>query len=142
MKRKKALKAIITLSLVLVTICSLTVPAFAAPKEDTSIQPRWTSIATMDLCMSFVGNDGNVTGIARKQSTASNIVGTLYLYKWNGSYYEYMDEVSGSKSVGTLCLEINFDCEVGVQYLGILTVVAYTNNVGEEETIEYLETCR
>lgn len=142
MKCNNAIKVLISLSLVIAMICSMTIPVFAAQKEETVVQPRWTSIATMEVNMSFVNGDGNVTATARKQSTASHIVGTLYLYKWNGSYYEYMDEVSGSKHVGTLCLEINFDCELGVQYLGILTVVAYTNNVGEEETIEYLETCR
>ena len=142
MKRNKAIKAIISLSLVIVMICSLSVPIFAAQEEDTIVQPRWTSIATMEVNMSFVGSNGNVTATARKQSTASHIVGTLYLYKWNGSYYEYMDEVSGSKGVGTLCLEINFVCEKGVQYKGVLTVVAYTDNEGECETIYYCETCR
>ena len=142
MKSNNAIKAIISLSLIAVMICSLTVPVFAAQEEDITVQPRWTSISYMNVNMSFVGSDGNVTASARKQSTASHIVGTLYLYKWNGSYYEYMDEVSGSKTVGTLALTIDFVCEKGVQYLGILTVVAYTNNVGEQETIEYLETCR
>ena len=141
MKRNKMIKAIISLALSILMICSLTIPAFAAQKEDTTIQPRWTSIATMEVCMSFVGNQGNVVGSARKQSTASHIVGTLYLYKWNGSFYEYMDEVSGSKTVGTLGLEIDFVCEKGVQYKGVLTVVAYTNNEGEYESIYYCETC-
>ena len=95
----------------------------------------------MDLDMSFVGNQGNASATARKQSTASLIVGTLYLYKWNGTTYEYMDEVSGFKEVGTLGLSIDFVCEEGVQYKGVLTVVAYTNNIGECETIEYYKTC-
>lgn len=142
MKRNNAIKAIISLSLVLVMICSLTVPVFAAQEEDTTVQPRWTSIATMNVNMSFVGSDGNVTASARKQSTASHIVGTLYLYKWNGSSWIYMDEVSGSKRVGTLALTIDFVCETGVMYRGILTVVAYTDNIGEQETVEYFETCR
>ena len=142
MKRNNVIKAIISLTLSFVMICSLTAPAFAAQPEDTTVQPRWTSIATMDLCMSFVGSDGNVSASARKQSTASHIVGTLYLYKWNGSYYEYMDEVSGSKTVGTLALSIDFVCEKGVQYKGVLTVVAYTDNIGECESVYYCETCK
>ena len=142
MKRNNALKAIISLSIVLVMICSLTVPVFAAQKEDTSVQPRWTSIATMDLCMSFVGSVGNVSATARKQSTASHIVGTLYLYKWNGTTYEYMDEVSGYKTVGTLGLSIDFVAEVGVQYKAVLEVIAYTDGHGEYEAITYYETCR
>ena len=123
-------------------ICSLTVPVYAAQVEETTIQPRWTSIAYMNVNMSFVGSVGNVCATARKQSTASHIVGTLYLYKWNGTEYEYINEVSGSKTVGTLGLTFDFVCEKGVQYKGVLTVVAYTNNVGECETIYYYETCR
>lgn len=142
MKRNNIIKSVISLSLVLIMFYSLAVPAFAAQEEDTTVQPRWTSIATMDLDMSFVGSQGNVAATARKQSTASHIVGTLYLYKWNGSYYEYMDEVSGSKTVGTLGLTIDFVCEPGVQYKGVLSVVAYTNGVGESETITYYKTCK
>jgi len=142
MKRNNAIKTIVSLALSIVMLCSLAVPAFAAQKEEDTVQPRWTSIANMTVNMSFVGSEGNVTGIARKQSTASLIVGTLYLYKWNGTRYEYMDEVSGSKTVGTLGLSIDFVCEEGVQYKGVLTVVAYTNNIGESETIEYYETCQ
>ena len=141
MKRNNILKAVLSLALSIIMICSLAIPAFAAQKEDTTVQPRWTSIAYMTVNMSFVGNQGNVSALARKQSTASHIVGTLYLYKWNGSFYEYMDEVSGSKTVGTLGLEINFVCEKGVQYKGVLTVVAYTNNEGEYESVYYCETC-
>ncbi len=140
MKRNKILKAIISLTLVTVMLFSLTLPAFAAKKEDTAVQPRWTSIAYMEINMAFVEGKGNIVGCANKQSTADEIVGTLYLYKWNGSYYEYMDEVSGWKTVGTLGLSIDFDAEKGVQYKGVLTVVAYTGNIGESETITYYET--
>ena len=141
MKRNNVIKAIISLTLSFIMICSLTAPAFAAQPEDTTVQPRWTSIANMSVNMSFVGSDGNVTACARKQATASHIVGTLYLYKWNGTEYEYMDEVSGSKTVGTLGLSIDFVCEKGVQYKGVLTVVAYTDGHGEYESVYYCETC-
>ena len=141
MKRNNAIKAIVSIILSVIMICSLTVPAFAAVKEEPTVEPRWTSIATMEVGMSFVGNAGNVTGSARKHATASHIVGTLYLYKWNGTEYEYMDEVSGYKTVGTLALEINFYCQEGVQYKGVLEVVAYTDGHGEREIITYYETC-
>lgn len=123
-------------------VCSSSVAIFASQISEVTMSPRWTSISYMDVDMSFVGTQGNVTATARKQSTADDIVGTLYLYKWNGSYYEYMDEVSGFKTVGTLGLSIDFVAEVGVQYLAIWSVVAYTDGHGEQETIEYLETCR
>ena len=140
MKKNNAIKAIISLSLAIIMLCPLSVPVFAAESEETAVTPRWTSIATMDVDMSFVGVKGNATATARKQSTASHIVGTLTLYKWNGTMYEYMDEVSGSARVGTLALEIDFISSPGVQYKAVLEVVAYTNNVGEYESIYYCET--
>ena len=142
MKRNNLIKTIISLSLVVLMVCSSSVHIFAAQIPEETVSPRWTSIATMDLDMSFVNGQGNATGTARKQATADDIVGTLYLYKWNGTTYEYMDEVSGYKTVGTLGLSIDFVAEVGVQYLAVLSVVAYTDGHGEQETIEYLETCR
>ena len=141
MKRNNIIKTVISLFLAIIMLCSFAVPAFAAEVPETTISPRWTSIANMTVDMSFVGTSGNTVGTARKQSTSSLIVGTLYLYKWNGSRYEYITEVSGSKTVGTLSLSIDFVCEKGVQYKAVLTVVAYTNNIGEQETITYYETC-
>ena len=83
-----------------------------------------------------------VLGTARKQATAETIVGTLYIYKWNGSYYEYIDEVSGFKTVGTLGLSIDFVAEVGVQYKAVFEVIAYTNGQGEIDSMTYYKTCR
>ncbi len=123
-------------------LCSFAVPTIAAEVPETMVSPRWTSIATMNVSMSFYGNEGNATGTARKQSTASVIVGTLYVYKWNGSSWVHIAEVDGSKTVGTLSLSIDFVCEPGVMYKAVLTVVAYTNDIGECETIDYIETCR
>lgn len=141
MKRNNALKAIISLTLAIIMVCSLTVPASAAQKEDTAVQPRWTSISYMEVLIGYVDGMGYATGIANKQPTSSHIVGTLYLYKWNGTRYEYVDEVSGWKTVGTLGLEIVFDAEPGVQYKAVLTVIAYTDNVGESHSIYYCKTC-
>ena len=142
MKGNKLIKTIISLSLAIIMTCSVSVPVFAAVKPEETVSPMWTSIANMHVNMSFVGTAGNALGVARKQSTASVIVGTLYLYKWNGSYYEYITEVSGSKTVGTLALSIDFVCEAGVQYKAVLSVIAYTNDIGESHSIEYFGTCQ
>ena len=142
MKRNNLIKTIISLSLVVLMVCSSSVHIFAAQISEETVSPRWTSILTMDVDMSFVGTQGNASASARKQSTADKIVGTLYLYKWNGTRYEYIDEVSGFKTVGTLALSIDFVAEVGVQYKAVLEVVAYTDGHGEYEAITYYQTCR
>lgn len=142
MKRKKLIRSVISLSLVIVMLCSLSIPVFAAQKPEETVSPNWTSISNMKIDMAFVGTQGCVNGTARKQSTASNIMGTLTLFKWNGTEYEYMDEISGSKSIGTLSVCIEFEAEVGVQYKAIWVVGAFTNGISEWHTIQYLETCR
>lgn len=141
MKRNNLIKAMISLILAIIMISSFSIPIFAAVKPEETVSPQWTSIANMHVGIAFEGNEGTACGTARKQSTADVIVGTVFLYKWNGSYYEYMTEASGSKTVGTLGISIDFEAESGVQYLAIFSVVAYTNDIGEEETIEYLKTC-
>ena len=141
MKRKNLIKAIISLSLAIIMLCSVSVPVFAAEVPEETVSPRWTSIANMHVDMSFVGSAGNALGTARKQSTSEVIVGTLYLYKWNGSTYEYITEVSGRKTIGTLGLSIDFEAESGVQYKAVLSVIAYTNDIGECESIECFKTC-
>lgn len=142
MKRNNLIKTIISLSLVILMVCSSSISIFAAQISEQTVSPRWTSIATMNVDMSFVGTQGNASASARKQSTADSITGTLYLYKWNGTTYEYMDEVSGFKTVGTLGLSIDFVAEVGVQYKAVLEVIAYTNDHGEFDSMTYYETCR
>lgn len=140
MKRKKGIKALLSISLALIMIGSLTVPICAAQKEETTVQPLWTSIASMDVDMAFVGNEGCAAATARKQSTASSIEGVLYVFKWTGSTWEVVGHDEGSKSVGTLGLVVYFTAEVGVQYKAMLRVVAFTNGIGEVESIECHET--
>ena len=43
MKRNNVIKAVISLALSVIMICSLTVPAFAAQKEEDTVQPRWSN---------------------------------------------------------------------------------------------------
>lgn len=143
MKRNNLIKSIISLSLAIIMACSLSIPIFAAQKSEGTVSPRWTSIAYMDVDMGFIGTAGTALGTARKQSTADDIVGTLYLYYWNGSTYEYITEASNWRATpGTLSVVIEFEAEYGVQYLVIWQVIAYTNDIGEENTMEYLLTCR
>lgn len=142
MKLNNLIKVVISFALVIIMICSLAIPTFAIDDTQTGISPRWTSIAVMDVAMTFVGTAGNATASAIKRATASHIVGALYIYKWNGSSYEYIDDGWGSKTVGTLAVSVDFVAEVGVQYKAVWVVVAYTDGVGETETITYYETCK
>lgn len=137
---KRAMVAII-LAFTLLSMFCFPIGAMASEIEQTTVQPRWTSISSIDVCIAFDGTDGNVAATAIKQATASSIKGTLVLYKKVGSSWEYMDEWSGSKSRGTLALSGDFTAVGGVTYKAVFTVTAYTNGVGETETVEYIKTC-
>lgn len=141
MKLKNTIKVIISLSLALIMLCSLPISTLAATKEEETVQPRWTSIATMDVDMVFVDGLGTAAATARKQSTASHIEGMLYVYKWTGSSWEYVGHDEGSKTVGTLGVSVYFACETGVQYQAVWTVFAFTNGQCESETVELYRTC-
>lgn len=109
--------------------------------QGNAITPRWVSIFSIDLCMSFDGSDGNVSGVAIKQSTATSIEGTVTLYELVDDEWIYIDEWYNSKSRGTLGVSGDFVCESGVTYKAVFVVTAYTDSTPESETVEYIEQC-
>lgn len=53
----------------------------------------WTQLLRLTVNMTFDGNTGDALGIARKQTSASKIEGTVYVYKLVGDEWIYIDEV-------------------------------------------------
>ena len=139
---KKFFKTLAAILLILTMICVSSVSTFAALPEDNTVEPQWESILDVAIDMVFSGTEGNAAGVARKQSTATRIEGTLTVYKevsrgvWHG-----IDQVYGSKTVGSLGLGIDFTGEEGVRYKVIFEVTAYTGSTPETETFERIETC-
>ena len=54
MKKNNAIKTIISLSLAIIMIFAISIPVFAAESEESTVTPRWTSIATMDVDIGFL----------------------------------------------------------------------------------------
>ena len=138
---KKTTKIISTLILALALCVGATVSTFAAAIETPTVQPRWTSIGSVSHDITFSAGNGNAYGIAKKQSSATSISATLTVYKKVGSSYVYIDSASGSKTIGSLVLSIDFPCTSGTTYKSVLTVTAYTGNSPESETFEVIKTC-
>ena len=136
---KKTTKITITLLLVLAMLVPATVGALAASSQ--KVQPRWTSIFTIELPMTFDGTSGNATGLARKQSTATNLEGVLTVYKLVNDSWIFVGDASGEKPVGTLRLSVDFYAESGVTYKAVFEVTAYTGSAAETETVDYIKTC-
>ena len=96
---------------------------------------------SIEVVMTFDGNEGIVTGVASKQATASKIEGTVYIYKLVGDDWIYVDEWYNSKTRGTLAVEGTFYCESGVTYKAVFVVTAYTGTTPETETVEDIRQC-
>ena len=135
---KKTTKITITLLLVLAMIIPATVGALAASSQ--KIQPRWTSIFTIELDITYDGTSGNAGGVARKQSTATDLEGTLTVYKLVNGQWEFVEDVYGRKPIGTLALSVDFYAEIGATYKAVFEVTAYTGSAAETETVDYTET--
>lgn len=132
---KKSVSALLVV--VLLSYFSICLFAFSA----NAVTPRWTSIFSIEVSMGFDGDEGTVSGIARKKTTATKIEGTVYLYELDGDEWIYVDEWFYSKSVGTLAVSGTFACESGNSYKAVFVVTAYTGNIPETETVEYIEQC-
>ena len=136
---KKIIKRGVSVFLAVMLLCSCSVCLFAASVSAATM--RWTSILSMQVDMAFDGDEGETLGIARKQTTATNIEGTVFLYKYVGDDLVYVDEWYNSKTRGTLTVGGTFPCESGVTYKAIFVVTAYTDGIPETEVIEYNKVC-
>ena len=137
----KKSKAIVTVFLAITILCALPANVFAVSDGTVTVTPRWVSIYTIDLDMGFIDGEGMAIGTARKQSTATFIEGSLYMYELVDGEWDFIYAWYGNKAVGTLGVEGYFDCESGVTYKAVFEVTAYTNSESERETVELIKTC-
>lgn len=140
MMKKKSIKRVTSafLSAVMLLGCLMSVCAVNAGAATA----RWVGIFSIDVVMGFDGDVGTVSGVARKQTTASMIEGTLYVYMLvNDEDWVYIDEWYNSKTRGTLGVEGTFPCESGATYKAVFVVTAYTDGVPETETVERIKVC-
>ena len=138
LRKKTSKKSAIKLITITLLLCYLT---NLLSIVSIAITPRWTSIATIDLCIGFDGSHGNVSAVISKQSTATSVEGTVTLYELVDDEWVYIDEWYNSRSRGTLVVSGDFTCENGVTYKAVLVVTAYTGTSAESETVEYIDQC-
>lgn len=138
---KKITKIFVCLLLTLMMLCISPIASFAALPEDNTVEPQWIGIADMGVDINFDETLGRATGSARKHSTASKIEAELYVYKQIGEDdWQFLGSNSGSKTVGTLVVSVDFAPEVGATYKAVFAVTAYTDNMPETEIIERIVT--
>ena len=131
----KRMKKVAVVFLTLLLACSFTLPAFAAQKPGSDIEPQWEGIATMGLTLAFPNEVGSVAGVARKMTAAESISGVLTVYQQSGNDWIAIAEWSGSKRIGSLAIGGDFAVVQGATYKAVFTVTAYIN--GTTETVSF-----
>lgn len=139
MMQKNKAKKFFTFTLTIALILCFSTGIFAI--EINAVTPRWTNIVSINLAISFDGNEGNVSAIVVKQSSATSVEGTVTLYELVDDQWVYIDEWYNSKSRGTLVVGGDFVCESGVTYKAVFVVTAYSGSTPETATEEYIAEC-
>ena len=139
---KKPLKIVLTVLMTVALLIPTAVSAFAAlPPDDGKAEIQWTSISFMNVDIVFDGSASQASGMARRQSTASSIEGTVTVYKLVGDTWEFVADASKSTTRVSLGVSVDFEAESGYTYKAEFEVTAYTNGTGESHTATWTEVC-
>ena len=139
---KKPLKIVLTVLMTVALLIPTSVSAFAAlPPDDGKAEIQWTSISFMNVDIVFDGSASQASGMARRQSTASSIEGTVTVYKLVGDTWEFVADAYKSTTRVSLGVSVDFEAESGYTYKAEFEVTAYTNGTGESHTATWTEIC-
>lgn len=139
---KKPLKIVLTVLMTVALLIPTSVSAFAAlPPDDGKAEIQWTSISFMNVDIVFDGSASQASGMARRQSTASSIEGTVTVYKLVGDTWEFVADAYKSTTRVSLGVSVDFEAESGYTYKAEFEVTAYTNGTGESHTATWTEVC-
>lgn len=139
---KKPLKIVLTVLMTVALLIPTSVSAFAAlPPDDGKAEIQWTSISYMNVDIVFDGSASQASGMARRQSTASSIEGTVTVYKLVGDTWEFVADAYKSTTRVSLGVSVDFEAESGYTYKAEFEVTAYTNGTPESHTATWTEVC-
>lgn len=139
---KKPLKIVLTVLMTVALLIPTSVSAFAAlPPDDGKAEIQWTSISFMNVDIVFDGSASQASGMARRQSTASSIEGTVTVYKLVGDTWEFVADAYKSTTRVSLGVSVDFEAESGYTYKAEFEVTAYTNGTPESHTATWTEVC-
>ena len=126
-----------------VTIFMCTLLALPVSVHAEEVVPLLDNINTMDVDMSFDGANGNVSGMATRQSGVVQMVGTITLYEKINNEWSFVDEWSSTTTRKTLGISGDFIAVSGREYKAVMTVTAYRNEGTLEETFSHdvIRTC-
>ena len=145
MKLKNILRKVTLFALSFIMIFSMSANVVAADINDGEIMPLWDYIATMSVDIAFYetdsGMEGEVVGLAQKESAASGIRGTVYLFKLVDGEWEYINEWSALETFWSLAVGGTFEAESGVTYKAEFWVTAFTDDSDESFDISHIDTC-
>ena len=112
--------------------------AFA--QDSYGVMPCYDNISDATIEISFNGNTGKVTGIARKMTGATSLEGVLDVYEENNGQWVLVGSWSNSTTRRALSVTGEFDAVSNRTYKAIFTVVAYGTTT-ETVTVEAYKLC-
>ncbi len=134
------MKKILSLILFISMVITLSVSTSALAIEPT-IQPRWETMASMNVYVNFSGTTGTACArVSRLAGITTEIEGTLYVYEVDGDDWIYIDSEYGS-STRSLGIDIEFDATSGTEYVAVFEVTGHSANTSESETVMDYGTC-
>lgn len=133
---------------ILCVFCSLSLmlsvlllPVSAAENDDVKQTYRWSYIQSISVDINFNGTNGSVNCTASRQTSATSIEGTVYLYRYQSNTWVLMDSWHNSTTRKSLPISGTFNAVGGTQYKAVFYVTAHNGNASENASIETVKTC-
>lgn len=135
------MKKFIAILCCLITLFSTTAHAALPSDDDTIVSSMWDNIRNMTTTITKSSDTTAIAnGIARKQTSASSIEGTLTVYEFKNGAWMFVTESHKSVTSGSLSISIEFAAQSGVKYKSVFDVIAYNGTEPEYASCEYEKT--
>ena len=132
------MKKFIAILCCLISLFSITTHAALPPNDETIISPLWDNIRSMSTTITQATSSSAIAnGIARKQTSATSIEGTLTVYALINGEWIFVEETQKSVTSGSLSVSLEFNVQRGITYKSVFEVIAYNGNTPEYASCEF-----
>ena len=129
------MKKVMSLVLVTIILLSTTIGINAALPDTGAIEPQWVNILNMTNVFNFNGINGTSTATVVAKSGATQVSGTLTVYKQVGSSWVYVDSDSDTSTSNVLVISLDVTGEASGYYKSVFDVSVTRNGAVETESL-------
>ena len=140
---KNCITKSIAIILTVFLLASFALPFGVSAEDNTStITPRWSIIAIMELDIIFLAEDeGYVSAKVTGQSNVTLLEGRIRLFEYVNGGWVLMDDYSQTSTYASLGMELEFDPVPGRDYKAYFYVTAHSTDDVERTYCKVEETC-